>query len=415
MNDITYAGFDYNRPLRGFMDDFRIYNVPLQLRELRQLAQVPPKPGARLYTLRPMTTAAPVNGNVSVYMDSSASRVYLSAGVGNLYIGNIATSTWTQSTLAAGSSGQLENRNWRDIVCDGTGQYVVACVQSPTLQDPSGVVFYSSDYGNTFTMTNNSQIATSCCFNLAMSADGNITYLTAWGQLTPTPPNSIPTTGNTFRSMDKGITWTTLTANNTNNANQVRCNSTGEFITLGGFGQNMSNILGNYGNTLLNSPGGQFGYINTNPVIFTSGSTEYVGLLGMNRNGYTTTVKQSIRRFSPFTSTVVNCQRTPSPLNPQTWSYYPWTGSRNIAMSSDTKYVLATDTAGLGNVFLSVNGIETVSWFGTAANGEPNFTNLTITSRVPRSAWSGLSVTYNDNFVFANKTGTVYTYSWTLQ
>ena len=228
MNDTNYAGFEYNRPIRGFMDNFRIYNVPLKLSELRQLAQIPVIPGSRVYSLRPMPVAAPVNGNVAVYMNDAATRVYLSAGVGNIYIGNVSTGTWTQSTLASGSSGQLENRNWRDIVCNGTGQYVVACASSTILNDPSGVVFYSSDYGNTFTMTDNSQITTTHCFSTAMSVDGNYTYLNAWGTAAPTV-NAMTTVGNIFRSSDRGVTWTVLTSHvATTNPGRVKCNSTGE-------------------------------------------------------------------------------------------------------------------------------------------------------------------------------------------
>lgn len=421
MNDITYASFDYNRPIRGFMDNFRIYNVPLKLSELRQLAQIPVIPAAKVYTLRPMSVAAPVNGNVAVYMNDAASTVYLSAGVGNLYVGNVSTGTWTQSTLASGSSGQLENRNWRDIVCNGTGQYVVACASSTILNDPSGVVFYSSDYGNTFTMTDNSQITTTDCFSTAMSVDGNYTYLNAWGTAAPTV-NAMTTVGNIFRSSDRGVTWTVLTSHvATTNPGRVKCNSTGEYFTLGTFGQTGPNLFGNYGNLIMTSfPSGQFGTVPTRPMFINNGSVEHIGFINMgrgNNGGYNSLTKSTALKNSPYTYASSNCTSVPSSNVPQPQpAWYPWISSRNIEMSSNGMIVLSTDTGTSGNVFISTNGVQTQLWFGGAvANCAADFTNLTITSEVPRTPWTGLCVNWNDHFAFANKTGTVYLYSWTLQ
>ena len=93
-------------------------------------------------------------------------------------------------------------------------------------------------------------------------------------------------------------------------------------------------------------------------------------------------------------------------------------------MDTDRKQIVVVDTAGLGNVFVSINGAETAQWpesVGTGAVSIPyDFINLSIPNTisqipVPRSAWCGLSVNYNNQFAFANKTGTVYLYTWTLQ
>ncbi len=441
MNDTNYAGFEYNRPIRGFMDNFRIYNVPLKLPELRQLAQIPVIPGSRVYTLRPMATAAPVNGNVAVYMDNAASRVYLSAGVGNLYVGNVSTGTWTQSTLAAGSPGQLENRNWRDIVCNGTGQYVVACVWSATNNDLSGTVFYSSDYGSTFTQSA-SVIDTSFCFNLAMSDDGNYTYMTAWGVSNPNP-GSVTTTGNLYTSPDKGVTWTKITPSPSTAGgaatpsagtswasipSQVRCNSTGEYVILGTFSSTASVFLLSYGQQILINPTtGAFGGLTSNPVITNRSSDNALlasvcTLVRTSSNSYTT--GKQVYNIISKTTFGQNIPNTPISGTPQTTSQYPWTGARNLCMAQDRNQIVIADTAGLGNVFVTSNGLQTAPWpdsggvSGITATVDVNnlsIPNAVSQSPVPRSGWSGVCVNYNDQFAFANKTGTVYLYTWTLQ
>jgi hypothetical protein len=451
MNDNYYGGFQYNRPLRGFMDDFRVYNVPLQLRELRQLAQVPVIPGSRSYTLRRFPVAAPVNGNVAVYMDNAVSRIYLSAGVGNLYVGNIASSTWTQSTLASGSPGQLENRNWRDIVCNGTGQYVVACVRTATINDPLGKVFYSSDYGNTYTQSATA-IDTTYCFNLAMSDDGNITYMTAWGVPTPQVGGNVNYAyGNLYVSNDKGINWTKIFVGGTgitggtpswaSMPSQVRCDSTGQYISLGIWGSCPAIYITNNNGvfSIINSSftAGFFGFLGSNPMVKNRNTDGTLTLAIMmfarvSNNSYST----SKFVISPITRVLYStgCGNTPMPgsIAPATTSAYPWTGARNICMDSNGINIVIVDTAGSGNVFVSKNGIETALWpgglypgssstNGTTASATQDIINLTLApngvsqTAVPRSAWCGLCVNYNDHFVFANKTGTVYIYSWTLQ
>ncbi len=454
MNDINYAGYEYNRPIKGFMDDFRVYNYPLKLNELRQLSQIPVIPaaaGSRVYSLRPMAVAAPVNGNVAVYMDSSVNRIYLSAGVGNLYVRNIAASTWTQSTLAAGSSGQLHNRNWRDIICDGTGQYVVACSSGPTANDPSGTAFYSSDYGNTFTQSTTA-IDTPYCFNLAMSNDGNITYMTAWGVVRPqTGGNVNYAYGNLYVSNDKGINWTKIfvdgggitggTPSWASMPSQVRCDSTGQYLVLGPWGCCPPIYITNNNGvfSIINSSlsVGFFGYLNSNPMVKNRNTDGTLTLATMALVRVSNTVYTIAKQvISPITRVLYSttCQNTPMPggIAPASTSVYPWTGARNICMDSNGINAVIVDTAGSGNVFVSKNGVATALWPGglypdsSSTNGSTaaatqDIINLSLVpnvvsqNAVPRSAWCGLCVNYNDHFAFANKTGTVYIYSWTLQ
>lgn len=438
MNDVSeFRGINYVRPIRAFMDNFRVYNVPLKLYELRQLAQIPVIPNSRVYTLRSMTAAAPVNGNVAICMDNSVNRIYLSEGVGNLYVGNVSTNTWTQSTLAGGSSGQLHNRNWRDIICNGTGQFVVACVRT-YMNDPSGTVFYSSDYGSTFTQSA-STIDTSFCFNLAMSDDGNYTYMSAWGVPTPQVGGSVNNAyGNLFTSTDKGVTWSRITTvpgtgltSGTSWASmpsQVRCNSTGEYVSLGVWGSASQYLLTNYGTQLLNTPSVTgFGALSSNPVLTYRSSDNAllasICLLGRG-SGNTYGAAKSVYHIVNKTIITQNITSTPTAAGPVTTTAYPWTGARNVCMDSIRKQILIVDTAGLGNVFVSRNGIQSAAWPDSAGyagiNAPQDFINLSIPNPisptpVPRSAWSGLYVNYNDQFAFANKTGTVYIYSWTQQ
>ena len=437
MNDITYAGNLYNRPVQGFMDNFRIYNVPLRVSELRQLAQIPVTPSSRVYTLRPIATAAPVNGNVAVYMDDAVSRVYLSAGVGNLYVGNVSTGTWTQSTLAGGSSGQLENRNWRDIVCNSTGQYVVACAWTPTINDSLGTVFYSSDYGSTFTKSA-STIDTPYCFNLAMSADGNYTYMTAWGIPNPTT-SQVNGSGNLYTSLDKGVTWSKITDVSGDGITignpswssipaQVRCNSTGEYVVLGPWGGSGLIFLSNYGHQLVIKPAlGSYGSVTSNPVI-TNRSSDNALIASVSVIGRVSSLiynsSKAVYQIANKSVLSQNITNTPIAGGPQTASHYPWTGARNVCMAQDRNQIVIVDTAGLGNVYVSKNGLQSAPWPDTATfAGIPatvDAINLSIPNAVsqtpvPRSAWSGVCVNYTDHFAFANKAGTVYLYTWTLQ
>ena len=437
MNDITYAGYDYNRPVQGFMDNFRIYNVPLRISELRQLAQIPITPSSKSYTLRPMSVAAPVNGNVAVYMNDAASTVYMSAGVGNLYVGNVATNTWTQSTLAGGSTGQLENRNWRDIVCNSTGQYVVACAWTATINDPSGTVFYSSNYGSSFTQSA-SVIDTPYCFNLAMSADGNYTYMTAWGVPNPTV-SSANAYGNLYTSLDKGVTWSRITdvsgvgitVGNPSWSSipaQVRCNSTGEYVILGPWGGSALIFLLNYGHQLLITPSiGSYGAVSSNPVI-TNRSSDNALIASVSSLGRVSSLiynsGKQVYQIANKSIISQNVTNTPFPGSPQTASSYPWSGARNVCMATDRNQIVMVDTAGLGNVYVSTNGLQSAPWPDSTGYAGISATidsiNLSIPNAVsqtavPRSAWCGLCVNWNDQFAFANKTGTVYLYSWTLQ
>jgi hypothetical protein len=310
------------------------------------------------------------------------------------------------------------------------------------MDDPSGVVFYSSDYGSTFTQTA-SVIDTSFCFNLAMSDDGNYTYMTAWGlSLPPNGSNVNRASGNLFTSLDKGVTWSRITSIHgggltagvswASMPSQVRCNRTGEYLTLGVWGSIQTPLyLSNYGNTLVIAPGVlTFGQVTSNPVV-TNRATDGVLIINAMVLAFGSSMNYGVQKHicrvavNPSID-VQSCGNTPlfgSP-GPPTTSFFPWNGGRNINMSQNRKTIVMVETAGLGNVYVSTNGLGSVPWPEIGPNPSTNclgdFINLTIPNvisqtAISRSAWCGLCVNWNDQFAFANKTGTVYLYKWTLQ
>jgi hypothetical protein len=207
---------------------------------------------------------------------------------------------------------------------------------------------------------------------------------------------------------------------------QVRCNSTGEYVILGQWGAVSSLVfLSNYGHQLLFTPSiGTFGAISANPVISNLSdntlilSASYLGRVSSNNYN----IIKSVYRF---VNNSLNIQNVPStPIPPSTTTIFPWSGARNICMAQDRNQIVLVDTAGSGNVYVSTNGIQTAPWpesGGYSGISAPldvinlSIPNVVSQTAVPRSAWSGVCVNYNDQFAFANKTGTVYLYTWTLQ
>ena len=286
-------------------------------------------------------------------------------------------------------------------------------------------------------------IDTSFCFNLAMSDDGNYTYMTAWGVSNPNP-GSVTTTGNLYTSPDKGVTWTKITPSPSTAGgaatpsagtswasipSQVRCNSTGEYVILGTFSSTASVFLLSYGQQILINPTtGAFGGITSNPVITNRASDNALiasvcGLAQAGNRSYS--MFKCGYQIAGNTAIVQSCSNTPlfGGIAPQTTSVYI-TAARNVCMAQDRNQIVVVDTAGLGNVFVTSNGLQSAPWPDSSSFGGiscfTDIVNLSIPNAVsqvavPRSAWSGVCVNYNDQFAFANRTGTVYLYTWTLQ
>ena len=378
------------------------------------------------YTLRQMAPLSGISGNVNVYMNGAATRVYMAVGPGNLYYGDIVNNTWTQSSLASGSIGDFTNRNYISIVCDGTGQYVIACVRSGGAGG-NGIVFYSSDYGVTYNLSET--VINTHCFNLAMSSDGNHAYLSTWGEAAPVI-NNINGLAALYKSTNRGVTWTAmnLVANGITYSSlpcQVKCNSTGEYVSMS-FWKQIQNcvMLSNYGTTIIFAgPQANNGFINTNPGLFTNAGNNAVRALCLNRTtstNYSIINKVAIYTASTYTSAFGVSTNSPHVFGQVSGANtnFPWTGSRTIAATSDFNTIICTDTgqAGLttsyGNVYICSNGIANLAWFSTpTVNGLQNWSNFTTTNNIPKAAWSGLCVNYTDGFAFANTDGNVFIYS----
>ena len=378
------------------------------------------------YALSQMAPLSDISGNVSVYMDNTTTRVYMAVSTGNVYIGDVVNNTWTQSVLASGSAGSFINRDFFSIVCDGTGQYVITCVRSDA--SANGTVFYSSDYGSTFTVSDSS--INKYCFNLAMSSDGNNSYLSTWGEAAPLINTVATGKAALYKSLDRGITWTpiVLAANGytyTSLPCQVKCNNTGEYISMS-FWKQIQNcvMLSDYGNTIIFAgPVANNGYINSNPGVFTNAGNTAVRALCINRTtstNYSFINKVAVYTNSPYTSGFGISSNSPylfvqvSGAN----TSYPWTGARIIASTSDFTTIFCTDTGNpsvptsIGNVYICTNGMPGLAWFSTASvDGISSWSNFSVSQNIPRAAWSGLCVNYNNNFAFANSVGNVYIYA----
>jgi hypothetical protein len=189
-------------------------------------------------------------------------------------------------------------------------------------------------------------------------------------------------------------------------------------------------LLSNYGHQLINTPSiANFGSFNSNPVI-TNRASDNALIASMcvlvRGNGNNYGMQKYVYQIVNKIIYPQNCLNTPvfGGFPPATTSLYPWTGARNICMSTDRNQMVVVDTAGLGNVFVTSNGLQSVPWpDSTSYSGTSCFTdvvnlsipNVVSQTAVPRSAWSGVCVNWNNQFAFANKTGTVYLYTWTLQ
>jgi hypothetical protein len=264
-----------------------------------------------------------------------------------------------------------------------------------------------------------------------MSSDGNNAYLSTWGEAVPLINSVAPGKAALYKSFDRGITWTpiVLAANGityTTLPCQVKCNDTGEYISMSYWKQVQNCVmLSNYGNTIIFAgPTGNYGYINSNPGIFTNAGNTAVRTLCINRTtsvNYSFINKVAVYTNPPYTSAFGISSNSPylfvqvSGAN----TAYPWTGARIIASTSDFTTMICTDTgnpsvpASIGNVYICTNGMAGLAWFSTATQnaGNSNWSNFTASQNIPKAAWSGLCVNYNNNFAFANSVGNVYIYA----
>jgi len=342
------------------------------------------------------------SGNItSVCMTDDCLKAYLSVTNGNVYACDITNNIWSKLT----GTTTFYNRAWRDIVCSSTGQYVCCVLASSTANDPNGIIFYSTDYGNTFT---NSQFTSSITnafapngggigINLAMNSDGSILYYAH---------NSSATAGYLYKSTDYGNTWSLIVTAATSIT--VKTNNTGQYVIYGG--NILTQISLNYGNTWIATTGA----VTAVPKYFSNIDTNLTGLLQFYGMTFTSGSWNAIQRT---TFNVSNNATTNSNINPFYNFAPPGGGCRYVASVNKQQILLVADVPPStlnGNIYITTNGASSLAQ-GSNGNAVVDFSNFTLLQGIGQSSWTGLKANYNDSIIFSNKVGKVYLYSWTLQ
>ena len=342
------------------------------------------------------------NGNTtSVCMTDDCLKIYMSVTNGNVYVCDVINNTWTKST----GDATFNNRVWRDIVCSSTGQYVCCVIASPTANDANGIIYYSTDYGSTFTKSSFTQGTTNNFtpasggngINLSMNSDGSIIYYAH-------NPSSSATS--IFKSTDYGSTWSLIATNVSSST--VKTNNTGQYVIYAG---NFSTQISlDYGSTWkITGAGG-----NAVPKYMSNIDTNPTGLLQFYGITFSAGTWTSVQRttFNASTNATTN-----SNLNPIYNFAPPGSGTRYIASTNKQLIIMVTDVPSntlTGNIYISTNGASSLAQ-GINGNVVADFSNFTLSQGIGQSSWTGLKSNYNDSIAFSNKVGKVYIYSWTLQ
>jgi hypothetical protein len=354
-----------------------------------------------VYSLNKNIAVLPdASGNItSVCMTNDCLTVYLSVTNGNVYSCDISNNIWSKSTGAA----IFYNRAWRDIVCSSTGQYVCCLLASSTSNDPNGIIFYSTDYGNTFTKSQFTSSITNAFapggngINLAMNNDGSILYYAH---------NPSGTAGYLYKSTDYGNTWSLIVTAGTSIT--VKTNNTGQYVIYGG--NMVTQISLDYGATWRNTGGTATAV----PKYMSNIDTNLTSLLQFYAITFTSGSWNAIQRT---TFNVSNNATSNSNLNPFYNFSPPGSGNRYIASVNKQQILMVVDNPPStlnGNIYITTNGASSLAQ-GSNGNVVVNFSNFTLSQGIEQSAWTGLKSNYNDSIVFSNKVGKVYIYSWTLQ
>ena len=342
------------------------------------------------------------NGNTtSVCMTDDCLKIYMSVTNGNVYICDVINNNWIKST----GDATFNNRSWRDIVCSSTGQYVCCVIASPTANDANGIIYYSTDYGNTFTKSSFTQSTTNNYapvgggngINLAMSSDGTQLYYAH---------NISASTSSLFKSTDYGSTWSLIASPLT--AITVKTNNTGQYVIYGG--NVVTQISLDYGSTWKNTGAGG----NAVPKYLSNIDINPTGILQFYGITYNAGSWNSVQRtvFNVSTNATNN-----SNLNPIYNFAPPSSGTRYIASVNKQQIIMVADVPSNtlnGNIYISTNGASSLAQ-GLNGNVVTSFSNFTLTQSILQSSWTGLKSNYNDSIVISNKIGKVYIYSWTLQ
>ena len=148
-------------------------------------------------------TSAPSIPWLSITSNSTGQYLFAGASQGQIYYSSNYGNTWTVGTLAGGVN--VPTGSW-DITCDSSGQYVVATTTEiviPPLPAPpyyEGVIYYSINYGATFSKS--SQTSPNALWGAIKSnGDGSIIVAGVFG-------GGIYTSSN----YNYGGTWTQMSA-----------------------------------------------------------------------------------------------------------------------------------------------------------------------------------------------------------
>ena len=347
-------------------------------------------------------------GNLTVVcMPDDCLRVYMGINNGNVWVCDVGNNTWTQSTSSTNPT--FYRRAWKDIVCTSNGEHVFCVATSSIVNDPSGILFYSNNYGVNFSKlpfidgsnNNNSWAVTSGGIygtNLAINSDGSALYYSQ---------NSTANVGYIHKSTDYGNTWTRIYSYPAIGG-YMKCDVTGRYIWAGG--NFTSQISVDYGNTgawktttqtfnqapkyFTNIETNRFGNLQVATIAYGNNAWNGIGLSQFKVNGNIASTAVGLAPFANVLGTTTVGSRMPVAVNT----------FKNI-MAFD---VMTTNEN--GNIYLGTNLDTFVS-----GNAMPFFTNYSQAEGLGMSVWCGLKANYNDSIVFSNKRGNVYIYSWTLQ
>jgi hypothetical protein len=360
--------------------------------------------GQRVYSLYSNIAVLPdASGNItSVCVTDDCLKAYLSVNNGNVYVCDITNNNWTKST----GNTTFYRRTWRDIVCSSTGQYVCCVLSSATLNDPSGIIFYSTDYGNTFT---NSQFTSSVAnafapngggigINLAMNSDGSSLYYAH---------NSSSTAGYLYKSTDYGNTWSLLVTAAT--AITVKTNNTGQYVIYGG--NMITQISLDYGATWRNTGSNA----SATPKYFSNIDINLTGILQFYAMTYSS---GSWNAFHRSTYNVSNNVISNSNINPFIISAPPGGGCRYVASVNKQQILLVADVPPStlnGNIYITTNGAASLAQGSNGNAAIVDFSNFSSSQGIGQSSWTGLKANYNDSIIFSNKVGKIFLYTWSLQ
>jgi hypothetical protein len=153
-----------------------------------------------------------VKGWYSNCMSSDAQYQYASvarvSGGGYVYRSTDYGATWAAVTTGV----MAGTKQWYSIVCDTTGQYVVACVNGYK-------IYYSSDYGATWAISNSSVASWQ---KLSMTSNGATVFALNYGA------------SDIKYSTDYGATWSSLYSfGSAKNWDSLTCDATGTYILAG--------------------------------------------------------------------------------------------------------------------------------------------------------------------------------------